>query len=523
MASDFLLGIEDRFPKKILEGRLLIEGNVVACLMKDLLLLDDSDLERDNFISKDASFYFGMLKFLRDKKFSALDEVTILSNVNDEVKEKYKELGGWTAIQNMINVVNLDNYDTYLDMLLREDTICKLYLDGFNILNPVKFGKGKEVIPLEIFRTMTNEQVLEWYDSRLAGLSSTTSSKIVEEVYLDLDDEFIESCQDGEENGVPFDYAGKDVDGYDIRVYPFLSNQVSGLLDRTLTMYGGYSTVGKTTYVVPILLSLVTKGRKVLVISNEDDAKKYKIRCILWILHKYNRYDALNKHKLLKGELSAEDLRQVEIAKKFWRDNFAKKIKFVYVSEVDINLYKKLIRNNVLRYGYDTVLVDTFKLDYNNMSGNRTDLDLVRDSRILDSLAKKYDLIVMATVQLSIHTTGQLFLDASVLSNSKQVKEVLENLFLMRTVYNSEEFDPGNKYYCSPFQVKYDKVTGTYSEVKFEPNPGLVWRMLFVNKCRAGVNSDDNGVAYLLQFDGDHGVFKEVAKCRPKHGFIGMT
>lgn len=523
MADNFLLGIEDRFPKAILEGRLLIEGNVIACLMKDICLMDDSDLTRDIFITKDASFYFGLLKILREKKFSALDEVTILSNVNDEVQERYKELGGWSAIQNMINVINLDNYDTYLDLLKREDTICRLYLDGFNLLNPIKYEKKKDVIPLELFRKFTNEQVLEWYDSRLASLSSTTNSKIVEEGYLELDDEFIDSCESGEENGIPFEYAGTDIDGYPIRVYPYCSKQVSGLLSRTLTMYGGYSTVGKTTYVVPILLSLIHSDRKILVLSNEDDMKKYKIRCLLWILHKFNRYDGLNKHKLLKGEFSEEDKKQIAIAKQFWKEKFSKKIKFVYVSEVDMTLYKKLIRNYVLRYGFDTVLVDTFKLDYNNMSGNRTDLDLVRDSRILDSLAKKYDLIVLATIQLSIHTTGQLFLDASVLSNSKQVKEILENLFLMRTVYNSEEFDPNNKFFCSPFQTKYDKDTGTYNDVPFQPNPSLVWRMLFVNKCRGGVNSDDNGVAYLLQFDGDHGVFREVGKCKPKHGFIGMS
>lgn len=33
---------------------------------------------------------------------------------------------------------------------------------------------------------------------------------------------------------------------------------------------------------------------------------------------------------------------------------------------------------------------------------------------------------------------GKLFLDAGVLSNGKQIKEVLENLFLMRTVYTEE-------------------------------------------------------------------------------------
>ena len=519
MANDFLQGITERFPKELLKGRLQVEGNVIACLMKDMLLLDDCGLNRDFFFTKDGLFYFGLLNHLRQKKFTSLDEVTILSNTTEEVQEKYKELGGWTAIQNLMNVINMDNYDVYLDALYKEDTICRLYLDGFNLFNPVKNQQGKDIIPIEVFRKLSNEEVLDWYESRLTGYNSGSTSKIVEEGYIEFDDAFLDGCMEGEENGVPFGKAGLDINGKPINVYPFLSNQICGFLSKYTSMIGGYSSAGKTTYLTAILIALAAQGRKILVISNEDDMTKYKVRFLLWILHKYNRYDNITKHKLLGGALTEEDQRQIAIARKYWDENYGKMIKFEYVSEVDMNLYKKLIRKHVLREGFDTVLVDTFKMDYNNMSNSRTDLDLVRDSRTLDALAKQYDLIMLASVQLSIHTTGQLFLDASVLSNSKQVKEVLENLFLMRTVYNNEEFDPTNKYYCHPFQTKKNE-QGEYIEIPFEPNKAMVWRMLFVNKCRSGVNSDDNGVAYLLQFDGDHGVFKEVAKCRPKHGFI---
>ena len=112
---------------------------------------------------------------------------------------------------------------------------------------------------------------------------------------------------------------------------------------------------------------------------------------------------------------------------------------------------------------------------------------------------------------------GKLFLDAGVLSNGKQIKEVLENLFLMRTVY-TEELDEKNKFYCRPFRLK--KVNDKWIEEEYKPDPNAVWRMCFTEKCRSGANSSDNGIAYLLKYDGDHCIFREVAQCRPRHGEI---
>jgi hypothetical protein len=178
---------------------------------------------------------------------------------------------------------------------------------------------------------------------------------------------------------------------------------------------------------------------------------------------------------------------------------------------------KKKIRENVLRYGYDTVLYDTFKLDFDSAGNTRQDLSLIKDSRELDALCKKYNIIGLASLQLAINTIGKLFLDSSVLSNSKQIKEVLEGLYLMRNVYD-EELDPKSKYYCKPFRLK--KVNDKWIEEEYQPDRNAVWRMIFPDKTRSGANSSDTGVAYLLKFSGDHAIFREVAQCRPRHGEI---
>ena len=481
-----------------------------------MLLLDDLDLKKEDFITNDGRFYFGMLTQLRKKGFYSLDEVTILSNMNDEVIERYEVCGGWESIQHQIDIINDKNFDTYIDILYRENIMLHMVDDGIDLLHAVDIN-GKKVVLLKLFRKMDADSVQDWWDARITSYGTGYSSKVLEEEEIDFDDEFIDNCKEGLENGVPFDIAGYDINGEEMNCFPFLSRQINGILERTTTMMGGYSSAGKSTWWITVLMSLLHYDRKILIISNEENIKKFKIKFMVWLLGKRNRYFKLTKKKMTSGDISTESRKQLTDVQKYWRENYKGRVKFIAIADADMSLVKKKIRENVLRYGYDTVLYDTFKIQGGDISSARQDLSLVRDSRELDKLAKKYNIIMLASVQLAEYTKGKLFLDASILSNAKQIKEQLENLFLMRTVY-TEELDEKSKYYCHPFRLK--KVNDKWIEEEYKPDTSAVWRMVFTEKCRTGANSSDNGIAYLLKYDGDHCIFREVAQCRPKHGEI---
>ena len=481
-----------------------------------MLLLDDLDLKKDDFITNDGRFYFGLLNQLRKKGFYSLDEITILSNMNDEVIEKYEACGGWESIQHQIDIINDRNFDTYIDILYRENIMLHMCDDGIDLLHTVD-ANGKKVILYKLFRKMDADSVQDWWDARIASYGTGYSSKIIEEEEIDFDDEFIDSCKEGLENGVPFDIAGYDMNGEEMNCFPFLSRQINGILEGTLTMMGGFSSSGKSTWWVTIIMALLYRDKKILIISNEETVKKFKIKFMVWLLGKHNRYFKLTKKKMMSGEIKDEDRTQLTDIQNYWRENYKGRVKFISINEADMSVVKKKIRENVLRYGYDTVLYDTFKIQESDMTGTRQDLSLVKDSRDLDKLAKKYNIIMLASVQLAEYMRGKLFLDSSVLSNSKQIKEVLENLFLMRTMY-SEELEEKSKFYCRPFRLK--KIDDKWIEEEYKPDPNGVYRVLFVEKNRNGGNSSDTGCAYILKFDGDHAIFREVAQCRPKHGEI---
>lgn len=514
--AEFITGVKEKYPAALLKGRIEAEGNVISCFFKDMLLLDDTTFEQKDFITADGLFYFSMLKNLRKKGFYSLDEITILSNMNEDVIGRYEDCGGWEAIQHQIDIINVQNFDTYIDILYRENILLHMHDDGFNLLKEIMVN-DKPVVPLKLFRKMTAEEVTDWYDARINSYGTGYSSKILEEEEIDFDDEFIESCAEGEENGVPFDIAGYDVNGEEINCFPFLSRQTMGLLEGTLTMMGGFSSAGKSTWWVTVLMALLNYDRKILIISNEETVKKYKIKFMVWLLGKRNRYFKLTKKKMTTGDIDKISREQLKDVQEFWRKNYKGRVKFITITDADMSIVKKKIREYALRQGYDTVLYDTFKIQEGDFSSARQDLSLVRDSRELDKLGKKYNLIMLASVQLAEYMKGKLFLDASCLSNAKQTKEILENLFLMRTVYD-EELDEKSKYYCRPFRLK--KVGDKWIEEEYTPDRTAVWRMLFVEKTRNGSNSSDTGVCYLLKYDGDHSIFRETCQCRPKHGEI---
>ena len=132
-----------------------------------MLLLDDTKFQKEDFITKDGRFYFSMLDLLRKKGFYSLDEITILSNLKQEVIDRFEDMGGWETIQHQIDIINIHNFDIYADILYRENILLHMHDDGFGLLQEIDVD-GKRIIPLKLFRKMSAEEVTDWYEARMS-------------------------------------------------------------------------------------------------------------------------------------------------------------------------------------------------------------------------------------------------------------------------------------------------------------------------------------------------------------------
>ena len=213
--SQFISGIIDKYDQRLLENSLTTEGNVCGVLLSDLTLFDDCGLESSDFITKHGRMLFNIGRELREKGLVNFDEITFISNANEDVKKKiYDELGGFKGIQNIIDVVSVKNMDAFIDELNKRNILMTLYKKNFNIFDEMTLDSGKKVVPYQLFSKLRASEVLDWYEAQVTTLTTKiNSSKIVEEGWVDFDEPFLNSLMQQEELGESFGDAGLNING----------------------------------------------------------------------------------------------------------------------------------------------------------------------------------------------------------------------------------------------------------------------------------------------------------------------
>ena len=526
--EQFVTGVTEQYPEELLENRLTIEGNLIACLYADVTLYDDicSNINVESFFSRHGKLLFGVVKYLREKKFNVIDEVTVLSNCPEEVLDRLQSIGGWKTIQKLASTVDLKNWDAILDEFNKSNIILKLHKNGFNLLEEVTLDNGKKIKPLKLFEKFSANNVTEWYEERIANISinnSASSMKIISEGMALFGDEFLDSLKEDGDDGVSIGDAGLNFEGKEISMFPFLSRQTSGLHRGTTSALASHSGCGKTNLMMNIVFTLLQKGLRGVFISNEMSERELKIIMMMIILVQYRNYWKITKKKLRNNDLTDEDKEEVRAALKWWDNGPGKNLKIVTMSDADSSLTHDIIKKEALRNGIDFYVVDTFKMTLEDGGNSAFWIDLIRDSRDMDSLAKKYNLIGLYTIQLVANSIGNLFLNASALSGSKAIKEVVSLLFFLRKC-EAEELEAGGPYDFKPFRSK-QQPDGSWKDEPYdlsEKERGEVYRVLSVDKNRYGADAGDNGVAFLYKYRGDFCKWGETCKVRPVHKRIGQ-
>lgn len=521
--NQFVSGVFDLYDEKLLESRLTEEGNICGCLLNDLTLYDDCGLSSNDFVTKSGRMLFTIGKEIRDKRCYTFDEITFLSNVNEDIKDKINnEFGGFRQIQNVMDAVSLKNYDSFLDDLNKSNIILALSRKNFNLLDEMTLDNGKRVVPYQLFKKLTASEVIDFYEGTLSTLDTKiNSSKIVEQGFIDFDDAFLERLENKEEMGVSFGEAGVNINGDIIKTFPFMSSNILGVKHGTLNCWAAHSGAGKSTYMITVLMSLISQGERFTIVTNESSISDVKIQFLVWTLTRCLDYWEVSKKKLSSGNLTDKDKQMIQEARKYWKEHYLKAVKITSLSDADARLTCQIIKKDITRGGYSGFLVDTFKLSMDVGNNDTFWMSLIRDTRSLTEIAMKYNVIGLMTVQLALNSLNRCWIDASCLSNSRAIKETLSNLIMFRKVTDLE-LDPSSPYYIHPFRHK-QKEDGSWYEEEFLPDRSKVWRLFFIDKCRRGADSNDTGIAYLVRYDGDFCGFYESAKARPTHKLINTA
>lgn len=471
--------------QNINKNRERIEAPFVMSLWKNPELYDNYPvLTGDDLVSEDALFYYNLGKALYDKGYKVFDSMTVYSFLEDkkEVRTMFEEMGGYREVESLKSLVKEENIETHYDNIVKSNMLCK-YAEKM-------FGAFSKI---EMFNGMTSGGVYDYFDYQINNIS-LNSTVDVEIDSMDIDDAFIAECNSGDTQGISY-----------AKNCPILNYLTLGVPIENLFMIGGFSGVGKTSFAFEnMVIPMCLDGEKILIASNEQRAKDYKILLLVHILTHDLDYWGLTRKQIKMGKFNSEQMEMIRQAQKIRREKYGT-ITFAKLFDNDVKKLKKVIKKYA-KLGHRVVIYDTMKSE--NEIDEAMWQSLLMNSREIFSLADREHIAIIPTYQLALSKLNQRYLNAGCLSNAKQIKEVFSEMIYLRELwqdeYNSEKYD------CKPYQFEKD-ANGKYTKVKkFIPlNKDKKYIVVFLDKTR----NDENNVQILYEVNGRFNLWKEVGYC----------
>lgn len=447
---------------------------------ENLNINDDETLK-----TEDGQFYFHLGREMYKQGYKSFDNVTIYTFLESKptVKKHFEKLGGYPTINELCSLVNPDNVDAYYDKIAKMNTLMTLYDKGFSVLDH-----------MDKFAEMTNQDVYDYYDYLLNSISIKNSHDIDMET-LEIDHKFLDECDEGSAQGLSYGAH-----------CPILNYLTLGVPLGDLYMFGGHSGVGKSSFVFENqILTMTESGIKCAVISNEQRSKDFKQLLLVHILTQELDYWGLTRKKLKLGKFTDEQWEMLEKAATISKEKY-KSIQFVKLFDNDMKKVKRIIKK-LAKLGYQAFMFDTMKSE--DEIDEAMWQQLLIHSRKLFQIASKENIALICTYQLALHTLNKRYLDASCLSNAKQIKEVFSEMVYARTLWDDEY--TGEKFDVKPYQLKKDK-NGKYSNIRepIELDRDKKYIVVFLDKTR----NDDDKIQVLYEFNGRFNKWYEKGYCK---------
>lgn len=471
------------------ENRDSLEGNFVLSLYNNPIdLFGDYPINSEtDLITSDGKFYYNLGKNMVNKGIKTFDEVSILTFLNDypELKSEYESKGGWKSISEYMSILDENNTEMYYNELIKNNLLIKLDEKGFDIaVNYDKFVKLN-----------TADEVIDYLDAQLNStmLNMLHDNKLETLEYTEKD---MQIKLSGEQVGLQFNAYS-----------PLMNSLCNGIPRKGLTMFASYTNGGKTSFVFEnIVLPLAESEIKVCVISNEQDSIVFKDLLYLHVLTTRLDYWNIDRTKLKDLKFTEEDKKAFKKANEIVNKEYKPYILFQRVYDYSMKNVKRTIKK-LARQNFELFIYDTFKVD------NTTDAiwqSFLNDSKDLFQVASKENVAVITPVQIALSTKGKhRWLNESVLSNSKQISEIYEEIFMFRDIWQDEYLN--GDHYIKPFYYNNYDNNGTRVEKEIPlSEEGERYKIFFHCKSRNG----ESGRTLLYQFIPCSNKWKELGFCK---------
>ena len=296
--------------------------------------------------------------------------------------------------------------------------------------------------------------------------------------------------------------------------YNILSTVFKGIRKGETMCYAMPSNAGKSRFTINMLAHIAfVEKQKVLMISNEMTEEKMKLCLITTVINNLkiqqshrqrlkidegrilelkfypddeNYSEVDEKGFVLKREgelpsqfvkrlytLSTEFKKVVAVTK--WLDKQVNNaIYFIHVSEHTNDDLRKIILNYYYKEGIEYIFYDTLKTDIDNIGNGE---ELKKTATVLSTLAQKFEISITSTLQLLESTTLPVNLNINDLATSRSVKEVLDNLCLVKQIPRENLKD---------YEYAPNEESQEYKDLEISQDPNVRYYVFVVDKNRAG-------------------------------------
>lgn len=471
--------------KKVREYKMASEASVVSILYKKPDELYNVNLKLDDFSENVWKVYFEIAKsVIVEEKKNTLDDIVIglYLEKHPKLRAKYEEYGGYSTMEAAMEYVKAENLDSYISELKKWRAVIDLCKRGF----PVKDR-------LSDYADMTAEEIYNELEVYLNHTFVDVCDDVVSYDITDGIDELIDELDKGAAIGLPY---------YNL---PMLTKETGGQYMGSITLVGGLSNVGKSSFCrTSTIMSIISSGEKIVVMLNEDGLKKWQREILVFVCNNILKFD-LQKHIVRDGKYSPEVKAKLHEAAQWLRE----KTEDHTITVIPFQQYQTSKAIKVIRkyahMGIKYYMLDTFKMDAGKVSENSW-LQLQQAMVDINDVIKPeaLDLHILISFQLNKGSVKQRYYTQDNIGLAKNIIDPVSTCIMIRDLL-PDEYE-GNR------EVKVSRLEGVNGKTKIpvKLDKDKHYQVLFIVKNREGAA---NQYQIVVEHDLSRNIIKEVGIC----------
>ncbi len=367
--------------------------------------ISDKITKEDFFLKKHEIIYDAICKLTNENR--QIDLVAIADLVKDHVS--YEELS--TIIQNIPDIINIEQYAK----VIKDKSILRKLIDASNSALVDCLKQEKE--PSEILEEI-DKQIYEIY------IGSAKEDFIPLSTIVNKNLKNLEALRDEKR------YVSGISTGFDK-----LDELTCGFQPSDFIIIAGRPSTGKTSFALSISLNMAAKGRAVGFLSLEMSKEQLGLRLLCANAN-------LDLQKVRSGYLGSEDYAKLAISAQE-----LEKYK-IYIDDSTptfINEIRAKCRRLQKNFGLDILFLDYIQLIQTHDQYENRNLQLGAISATLKSIAKEFNIPVVALSQLSRNPERKRGKDAKpTMADLRESGNLEQDADLVIILYRNNELDQNN-------------------------------------------------------------------------------